>query len=137
MDKYFIFVDNNLINGIFEFTASILLTIIILIICKKIFKFNGPAFIWFLFIIARMIIGGKIMRSDNTKFINSSIHSVIVERVERRAGMYRNKLKNGLTFYAEEVSMGDSIVKNANSNMYQRYEKNYDGIYELMKEYDY
>ena len=77
------------------------------------------------------------MRSDNTKFINSSIHSVIVERVERRAGMYRNKLKNGLTFYAEEVSMGDSIVKNANSNMYQRYEKNYDGIYELMKEYDY
>jgi len=138
MDKYFIFVDNNLINGIFVLLVSIIITVIILIACKKLFKFNCSPLIFFVFIITRLIIGGKIIRNENTKFINSSIHSVIIKQDEWRRNMYRNKLKNGICFYTEdEVLIGDSIVKKANSNTYQKYEKDYNGNYEFVKEYTY
>jgi hypothetical protein len=138
MDKYFIFVDNNLINGLFVFLASIIITIIILIVCKKLFKFNCSPLIFFVFIITRLIIGGKIIRNENTKFINSSIHSIVIEQDEWRRNMYRNKLKNGLIFYTEdEVLMGDSIVKNGKSNTYQKYKKDYNGNYVFVKEYNY
>ena len=138
MDKYFIFVDDNLINGIFEVITSIVLTAIILIICKKIFKFNCSPLIFFLFIIIKLVIGVKIRSNDNTKFINSSIHSVIIQKVEWKAHMYRNELRNRLIFYSEdEVYLGDSIVKKANSNIYQKYKKDDFGNFVFVKEYTY
>jgi len=138
MDKYFIFVDDNLINVIFVFMASIIITLIIVYLCKKIFKFNCPTFIFFLFIIIRLLIGGKIKSNDNTKFRSSSIHSVVIQQVEWRAHMYRNELRNGFIFYSEdEVSLGDSIVKQENNIIYQKYKKDDFGNFVFVKEYTY
>ena len=41
-----------------------------------------------------------------------------------------------VVFYtSDQVSTGDSIVKKANSNTYQKYEKDYNGNYDFVKEY--
>ena len=138
MDKYFLFVDENLLNVVLALIASIILTWIILIISKKVFDFNCPPFIFIIFIIARLAIGGKIKSNDHTIFRSSSIHSVVIEQVEWRRQLYRNRLRNGLTFYSEnEVSTGDSIVKKADSNTYLKYEKDYNENYVFIKEYTY
>ena len=43
-----------------------------------------------------------------------------------------------VVFYtSDQVSTGDSIVKKANSNTYQKYEKDYNGNYDFVKEYNY
>ena len=138
MDKYFIFFDDKLINIIFVFLVSIIITVIILIACKKIFKFNCSPLIFFIFVITRIVMGERIRHDDNIKFLNSSIHSVVIEQVEFNDHRFRNILKNGLIFYTEdEVTVGDSISKNANSNTYQKYEKDVFGYYIFVKEYTY
>ena len=138
MDKYFVFFDDNLINIFFVFISSIIITLIILYLSKKIFKFNMPPYIFLLFIIIRLVIGEKIRSNDNDKFINLPIHSVIIEQVEFNSHRFRSILRNGIVFYtSDQVSTGDSIVKKANSNTYQKYEKDYNGNYDFVKEYNY
>jgi len=138
MDKYFIFSDDNLINVLFVFSASIIITLIIKYLCKKIFKFNCPGYIWFIFIVIRLVIGYKIDKADAARFIEAPVHSIVIKQVECRADYYRNFLIDGHVFITiDEVSVGDSIVKKANSNTYQKYEKDYNGNYMFVKEFDY
>jgi hypothetical protein len=138
MNKYFIFFDDKLINVVLVLLISLILTSVILLVCKKLFKFNCSPLIFFLFVIARLVIGEKIRSNDNIKFRNSAIHSLVVEQVEFNDHRFRNTLENGMVFFTEaEVSIGDSIVKKANSNTYQKYEKDYNGNYVFVKEYTY
>ncbi len=138
MDKYFIFSDDNLINVLFIFSTSIILTLLIAYLCKKLFKFNCPGYIWFVFIIIRLVIGYKIDKADAAKFIEAPVHSVVIKQVECRAHYYRNFLKDGHVFITiDEVTLGDSISKNANSNTYQKYETDVFGYYIFVKEYNY
>ena len=99
MDKYFVFFDDNLINIFFVFISSIIITLIILYLSKKIFKFNMPPYIFLLFIIIRLVIGEKIRSNDNDKFINLPIHSVIIEQVEFNSHRFRSILRNGIVFF--------------------------------------
>jgi len=138
MDKYFIFVDQNAINVFFSFFIIILITIIVMFVSEKLFRIKYSGLIFVVLFIAKFIIGGRITNNDNQEFIKSSIHSVIIEHFENRAGMYRNKLRNSMVFYSiDEVTIGDSIVKKANSNTYQKYKKDDFGNYVFVKEYNY
>jgi len=138
MDKYFIFFDDRLINIILVFLVSLIITVVLLIVCKKLFKFNCSPLIFFVFVITRLMIGEKIRSDDNIKFRNSYIHSVIIEQDEFNDHRFRNILKSRMVFYTEdEVTVGDSIVKKANSNIYQKYKKDDFGNFVFVKEYTY
>ena len=134
MDKYFIFVDENVIQGVLVFTTGVILSIVVALLCEKYFHFKYGGFFIVLWIFTRSCVGQHIANEDKRLFINSRINSVIIEHVEWVRGHYRNKLRNGMTLYSDNfVSEKDSIVKEPESNSYDIYKYEYPGTYTFAK----
>ena len=81
MDKYFIFVDENVIQGVLVFTTGVILSIVVALLCEKYFHFKYGGFFIVLWILTRSCVGQHIANEDKRLFINSRINSIITELI--------------------------------------------------------
>jgi hypothetical protein len=139
MDIYSFVYDQSLLN--FAFTLVTLFGLLFLLskVAKRLFDRKWAlALFLILYFAIRIAIVQVINSHTNKLFVQSEIHSVVTDQIEWRTEAYRYKLKRGIDIFDSEdqncrLQIGDSIVKEANTDSFYVYRKDTQiGIYQLV-----
>ena len=141
MDIYF-FLDDTILGGCLFAIISIIVSIAVIVLVKKIFKYKlHPIIPLIIIFLCRIIINEIVDRNDYSNFTKTKVNSIVVEQKELKASK-RCKLKNGLIFYINTsayiyIQKDDSIVKSPNSDYLEIYRKDDSRKYVLVKKCTY
>jgi hypothetical protein len=139
MDIYCFVYDQSLLN--FAFTLVTLFGLLFLLskVAKRLFDRKWALALFLILYFAFRIAIVQVINSHTNKlFVQSEIHSVVIDQIEWRSGAYRCKLGNGIMYFASSNAntldqIGDSIVKKANTDSFYVYRKDTQiGIYQLV-----
>jgi hypothetical protein len=122
MDRYFIFYDQTILSTIFRAATMIGLQFVLYFALKGRYKSWMQITFFILFFAIFFIVGQALKSNAIESFIESKINSVVTDKIECKSCAYRCKLRLGITFFSD-VQIGDSIVKEANTDSFYVYRK--------------
>lgn len=144
MDIYSFVYDQSLWDLAFTLVTLFGLLFLFSRISKKLFDTKWVLGLYLILYFAIRITIVQVINSHTNKlFVQSEIHSVVIDQIEWRSEAYRCKLKGGVNIFDSEdqncrLQIGDSIVKEANTDSFYVYRKDSQiGVYQLVSKRKY